>query len=48
MKQIYRGEGWDGTFKGIPQGADVFTWTVEATGIDSRTHNKRGTSVLLR
>ena len=42
------GEGWDGIFKGVPQGADVFTWTVEGLGIDGRTHNKRGQSILLR
>ena len=42
------GEGWDGTFKGVAQGADVFTWTLEATGTDDRTHNKRGQTILLR
>jgi len=43
-----RGEGWDGIFKGVPQGTDVFTWLVEGLGIDGRTHNKRGQSILLR
>ncbi|MDQ6609565.1 MAG: gliding motility-associated C-terminal domain-containing protein, partial [Bacteroidota bacterium] len=43
-----RGEGWDGTFKNVPQGADVYTWTIEATGDDGRTYSRRGTSVLLR
>lgn len=42
------GEGWDGTFKGMRSGPDVFTWTTEATGVDGRTHSKRGTSVLLK
>lgn len=42
------GEGWDGTFKGLRSGPDVFTWTIEATGVDGRTHSKRGTSVLLK
>ncbi len=41
-------EGWDGVFKGSKQGPDVFTWTLEATGTDGRTHSKRGTTVLLR
>ncbi|HEV8080937.1 MAG TPA: gliding motility-associated C-terminal domain-containing protein, partial [Chitinophagaceae bacterium] len=40
--------GWDGIFKGIPQGTDVFTWTVEGIGVDDRVHKKRGTSILLR
>lgn len=43
-----QGEGWDGTFKGIALGADVFTWTTEATGTDGVVHKKRGTTVLLR
>ncbi len=43
-----QGEGWDGIYKGLPQGANVFTWTTEATGTDGRTHNKRGTSILIR
>ncbi|HEY4963233.1 MAG TPA: gliding motility-associated C-terminal domain-containing protein, partial [Candidatus Saccharimonadales bacterium] len=43
-----RGAGWDGIFKGVPQGTDVFTWLVEGLGIDGRTHNKRGQSILLR
>ncbi|MGI8580738.1 MAG: gliding motility-associated C-terminal domain-containing protein, partial [Chitinophagaceae bacterium] len=43
-----RGEGWDGIFKGIPQGTDVFTWTAAGLGEDGRTHNLRGQSILLR
>jgi len=43
-----RNEGWDGIFKGIPQGTDVFTWTVEGLGEDNRKHVKKGTSILLR
>ena len=42
------GQGWDGTFKGVPQPAGVFTWTTEATGDDGRSHNKKGAVVLLR
>ena len=41
-------QGWDGLFKGVKQGPDVFTWTLEATGTDGRIHSKRGTFVLLR
>ena len=43
-----KGEGWDGTFKGVKQGADVFTWTAAGVGEDGRTHNIRGQSILLR
>ena len=43
-----RGEGWDGVFKGVKQGADVFTWTAAGLGEDGRTHNIRGQSILLR
>jgi hypothetical protein len=43
-----KGVGWDGTFKGVPLGADVFTWTAAGVGEDGRTHNIRGQSVLLR
>jgi gliding motility-associated-like protein len=43
-----RGEGWDGIFKGVPLGADVFTWTAAGVGTDGRTHNWRGQSILLR
>jgi gliding motility-associated-like protein len=43
-----KGEGWDGIFKGKPQGADVFTWTAAGVGEDARTHNVRGQSILLR
>ncbi len=42
------GEGWDGRFKGVPQGPDLFTWTVEAIDTDGRIHLKRGQSRLLR
>jgi gliding motility-associated-like protein len=42
------GEGWDGTFKGVPQTTDVFTWSVEGVGTDGRIYKKRGASYLLR
>ena len=42
------GDGWDGTYKGVAQSADVYTWTIEATGTDKRTQSKRGTTILIR
>jgi gliding motility-associated-like protein len=40
--------GWDGMFNGQPQVMDVYTWTVEAVGLDGRYIKRTGTSVLLR
>ncbi len=42
------GEGWDGIFRGKPQISDVYTWTVEAVGLDDRYYKRAGNSVLLR
>lgn len=42
------GYGWDGIFNGIPQPSDVYTWTLDAIGIDGKHYKKTGTSVLLR
>jgi gliding motility-associated-like protein len=42
------GEGWDGTFKGVKLGPDVFTWTAAGIGTDGRTHDIRGQSILLK
>ena len=42
------GQGWDGIFKGIPQVTDVYTWTVEATGLDGLYYKQAGTSILMR
>ena len=43
-----KGEGWDGTFNKIKQGAEVYTWTASGTGEDGRINSIRGQSVLLR
>jgi gliding motility-associated-like protein len=42
------GYGWDGIFRGSPQVSDVYTWTVEAVGVDGKHYKRTGTSVLLR
>jgi gliding motility-associated-like protein len=42
------GDGWDGIFNGKPQISDVYTWTVEAIGVDGKHYKRSGNSVLLR
>ena len=42
------GEGWDGIYKGKPQVQDVYTWTVEALGMDGVHYKQSGNSILLR
>nr|MBA4140323.1 gliding motility-associated C-terminal domain-containing protein [Segetibacter sp.] len=42
------GDGWDGVFNGKPQISDVYTWTVEAVGLDDKYYKRAGNSVLLR
>jgi len=42
------GQGWDGKFNGIPQVMDVYTWVVEATGLDGRYYKQSGNSILMR
>jgi gliding motility-associated-like protein len=41
-------KGWDGLWKGVPQPMDVYTWTVEAYGVDGRHFKKAGNAMLLR
>jgi gliding motility-associated-like protein len=41
-------KGWDGLWKGVPQPMDVYTWTVEADGVDGRHFKKAGNAMLLR
>ncbi|MGE5520927.1 MAG: T9SS type B sorting domain-containing protein, partial [Candidatus Dadabacteria bacterium] len=41
-------EGWDGTWKGVQQVQDVYTWVVEGLGEDGVLHKFAGNSVLLR
>ena len=42
------GQGWDGTFNGVPQVMDVYTWIVEATGLDGVHYKQAGNSILMR
>jgi gliding motility-associated-like protein len=42
------GQGWDGTFKGQPQVMDVYTWIVEAEGLDGVHYKQAGNSILMR
>lgn len=42
------GDGWDGTYKGQSQVQDVYTWTVEAVGLDGVHYKQSGNSILLR
>ncbi|HET9277702.1 MAG TPA: T9SS type B sorting domain-containing protein, partial [Flavitalea sp.] len=42
------GHGWDGIFQGKPAIMDVYTWTVEAIGVDGKYIKKAGNSVLIR
>jgi gliding motility-associated-like protein len=42
------GQGWDGIYKGKPQVQDVYTWTVEAEGLDGVHYKQSGNSILLR
>jgi gliding motility-associated-like protein len=42
------GLGWNGIFQGKPQVMDVYTWTVEAIGVDGKYIKKAGNSVLIR
>jgi gliding motility-associated-like protein len=42
------GHGWDGVFQGKPAVMDVYTWTVEAIGVDGKYIKKAGNSVLIR
>jgi gliding motility-associated-like protein len=42
------GQGWDGMYKGQPQVMDVYTWTVDAKGVDGKIYKLAGNSVLMR
>ena len=41
-------KGWDGQFNGKQQPMDVYTWILEATGINGEKIKLMGNSVLLR
>jgi gliding motility-associated-like protein len=42
------GLGWDGLWKGKQQVSDVYTWTLDAYGVDGKRYFKSGNSILLR
>jgi len=42
------GQGWDGMYRGKEQVMDVYTWTVEAIGVDGKYYKRAGNSVLIR
>jgi gliding motility-associated-like protein len=42
------GSGWNGIFQGKPGVMDVYTWTLEAIGVDGKHYKKAGNSVLIR
>ena len=43
-----RRKGWNGFAQNKQQAMDVYTWTIEAVGIDGRVYKNMGTAVLLR
>ncbi len=42
------GEGWDGIYRGKAQISDVYTWTVNAKGLDGVLYKLSGNALLLR
>jgi gliding motility-associated-like protein len=43
-----QGQGWDGTFHGIPQDANVYVWTAEGVDYEGNTIFKKGSVTLIR
>lgn len=41
-------QGWDGTYKGLPQAPDTYVWMVRGTDFTGKTVIKKGTVVLIR
>jgi gliding motility-associated-like protein len=41
-------QGWDGTFQGKLQDADVYVWTVEGTDYEGKTIFQKGSVMLVR
>lgn len=39
--------GWDGRFKGEPVQTHTLVWTLEGIGVDGKTYNARGSTVLV-
>jgi gliding motility-associated-like protein len=42
------GEGWDGTFKGVKQPMESYTWIAEGRDIDGQIIKRTGATILLR
>lgn len=42
------GQGWDGSFKGVAQPADTYTWVISALGDNEKEIRKSGSLVLIR
>jgi len=40
--------GWDGTFKGVPQRSDTYTWRFAGIGFDNKLYERKGLVVLIR
>ncbi len=40
--------GWDGNYKGAPQPAGIYVWTIVVTGTDNTTQSAKGTVQLIR
>lgn len=41
-------QGWNGIYKGVPQGAAVFVWAVQAEDYDGKPYFEKGTVTLIR
>jgi gliding motility-associated-like protein len=42
------GKGWDGRINGLPQATGAYVWIAEGIGVDGKTYQRKGTSVLIR
>lgn len=40
--------GWNGVFKGAPQGTQVVVWVAEGVGVDGQVYRRKGYSTLVR
>jgi gliding motility-associated-like protein len=40
--------GWNGTYKGLPQQTQAVVWVFEGVGVDNKTYIQKGTTVLMR
>jgi gliding motility-associated-like protein len=40
--------GWDGRLNGVRQDMQTVVWMIEAIDVDGNTHQRKGTSILLR